>query len=394
MSSSPPSAGVAAAAHRALTTLLYLTRRATTLRRAFDAVLQRPLTELLQAWARARRHHGNVDADLALAEERELPGERAAMRAITTEMSAFLRRHYPNGGAERAGNTKTYGLLEASLEVPPLPADLSVGLFARPATYPAWVRFAGPGPLATPDIRNNGVLSIGVKLRSVCGRTLLDEEPDSLDLTGISTPTFTTPNVLENRKLQRYIGRGLPAFYFLNPRDPHLFDMLMQALYARAHASPFETSYWSGVPYLFGPGRAFRYRLAPTAQTRSRVPLPAPDDYLREAMQRRLRHGAVTFDLHIQLQERPALEPVEDASLIWRGAETKVARLTIAPQDFHTPTRVRLARDMTINPWHTIAEHRPLGNQNRARRDIYLAASRVRHELNNATHRAPGSANS
>ena len=37
------------------------------------------------------------------------------------------------------------------------------------------------------------------------GDKLLDDEKWTQDFTGISAPTFTTPNILENLKLQRHV---------------------------------------------------------------------------------------------------------------------------------------------------------------------------------------------
>jgi hypothetical protein len=64
--------------------------------------------------------------------------------------------------------------------------------------------------------------------------------------------------------------------------------------------------------------------------------------------------------------------PIEDASVIWRSPEDRVATLRIPRQPFDTADRDALARAFTINPWHAVADHRPLGNQNRARRHVYL----------------------
>jgi hypothetical protein len=71
-----------------------------------------------------------------------------------------------------------------------------------------WTRFAGPGPLAAADIENNGILSVAIKVMGVEGEKLLDEERMTQDFTGISAPTFTTPNIIENLKLMRAKRKG------------------------------------------------------------------------------------------------------------------------------------------------------------------------------------------
>ena len=101
-----------------------------------------------------------------------MPNEDVVARQIADQMTLFLRRTYANSTAERAGNTKTYGVVRARFEVPELPEDLRVGVFREPREYTAWVRFGGPGPLVVDDIIDNGILSIGIKLVGVEGEKL------------------------------------------------------------------------------------------------------------------------------------------------------------------------------------------------------------------------------
>jgi hypothetical protein len=269
------------------------------------------------------------------------------------------------------------------------------GVFARAQTFRAWVRFSGPGPASPPDIDEVGILSIGIKLMGVPGRKLLDDEQFTQDFTGISAPTFTTPDVKENAKLQAAIRRGTPLFYFINPFDSHLLDGVMQGLWARTQASPLETRYWSCAPYLLGEGRAMQYSVRPRSKARSRVPrLPfrPPDNYLRQAMAATLAREAVEFDFLVQPQTDPRRMPVENASVRWPEALSPfvpVATLRLPPQQFDSPAQLAFAHNLSFNPWHCLPEHRPLGNQNRARRQIYWALSQLRQSMNNTPHREP-----
>ena len=129
--------------------------------------------------------------------------------------------------------------MRADFEVlPDLPPYLRHGIFEQPRTYRAWVRFAGPGPLAPPDLEDNGVLSIGIKLIGVEGSKLLDDERMTQDFSGISAPTFTTPNIVENLKLQKQVYEGTPIFYFIQPFDSHIADGIMQGLYSKTQCQP------------------------------------------------------------------------------------------------------------------------------------------------------------
>ncbi|OLE96964.1 MAG: hypothetical protein AUG75_13860, partial [Cyanobacteria bacterium 13_1_20CM_4_61_6] len=251
------------------------------LRNAFDGLFRGLIVAAAQALINLRRE----DEGLGVAEERELPQEAEVVREITQQMTQFLYKHYRHGIAERAGNTKTYGLVRASFEVSAdLRQDLWVGVFQPGRRYAAYVRFGGPGPLAPPDLEDNGVLSIGVKLLGVPGDKLIDDEKFTQDFTGISAPTFTTPTIYENLKLQQYVYRDIGALYFLNPLDGHYLDAVMQGIYAKTHGSPLEATYWSCVPFLFGAHRAVKYAFRPLSREKTRVPWHPSANYLREAM--------------------------------------------------------------------------------------------------------------
>jgi len=351
-------------------------------RDGFDRFLRPPLVALVQALIQRRLPPQPV----GLAEEGELPGEAAATREIINTMATFARRTYAHSTSERIGNSKTYGIVHGDFEVlSELPERLQHGVFAQARTFPVWVRFGGPGPLTPPDPRDNGILSVGIKLMDVPGTKLLDDERRTQDFTGISSPTFTTRDVVENVKLQRRLLQGLPAFYFVDPRDSHLLDAVMQGLYSRMNPSPLEVSYWSCVPYMLGDGQAMRYAIHPRTHERTPIPARPAANYLRHAMARTLAARPVEFDFKVQLQTDPQRMPIENASVIWserRSPPVTVARLRLPVQQFDTPEQHAFARSLSFQPWHCISEHRPLGNQNRARRAIYYELSKLRQAMN------------
>jgi len=356
-----------------------------------DALTREPLTRLVQALIRARL----PDDGLALAQEKAIAGEDALVTGIVADMSRYLRTNYTAGTAQRGGNTKTHGVVRGELVIHDgLPANLRHGLFAQPARYPAWVRFGGPGPALPPDIDDVGVLSIGVKVMGVPGPKLMDDERFTQDFTGISTPVFTTPDLQANAKLQAAIGRGLPLFYFIGPGG-HFLDALMQGLWSRTQTSPLETDYWSCVPYLLGEGQAMQYAFRPVDAGRSRIPgLPGrpSDNYLREAMARTLADKAARFEMLLQVQTDPRRMPIEHASVRWFGPDASpvvAATLELPRQRFDTDAQLAFASRLSINPWHCLPAHRPLGNQNRGRLTIYRTLSQLRQQMNATPHVEP-----
>lgn len=58
-------------------------------------------------------------------------------------------------------------------------------------------------------------------------------------------------------------------------------------------------------------------------------------------------------------------------------------------QDFSSKEALTYCENLSFSPWHTLPEHRPIGGIQRARKDIYQAISKVRHELNKQPRNEP-----
>jgi hypothetical protein len=105
-----------------------------------------------------------------------------------------------------------------------------------------------------------------------------------------------------------------------------------------------------------------------------------------------LAQREVIFDFQLQVQTDPHRMPIENASVEWPerlSPYITVAALRIPPQRFDSPGQLAFANNLSFNPWHSLPAHRPLGNQNRARRTVYLELSRLRRELNDEPHLEP-----
>lgn len=367
--------------------LVQLERRIDPLfRPAFDAVLRDPLARAITSIINARRH----DEGLKVGEEKLLPDEEAYFDSIISSFQAQLRGLWKPGAFERGGNTKTHGIVRAEFTVHDgLPSQLRHGVFAEARTYKAWVRFSGPGPYITPDIDDVGFMSISVKLMGVPGPKLMAEEKYTQDLLGVSVPIFVSPDASANAQLQIESLKNAQIYYFINLHRPHILDLLMQSIYLKTQSSPLESPYFSQVGYLLGEGQAMQYSFWPVSSNRTKVPrLPfrPPDDYLRQAMAATLAKQDAVFEVKVQLQTDPFLMPLENSAVLWPDDLSPlrtVATLRIPKQAFTSPAQMDFAKQLSYNPWHCLAEHRPLGNINRARKRVYDTLSRFRHSMNN-----------
>jgi hypothetical protein len=368
------------------TVLVHLERRFDPLfRPAFDAVLRDPLAGLVTALI----NWGRPSEGLKIAEEKPMPDEEAYLDSIIASFEKQMRGLWKPGEFERGGNTKTHGIVRAEFRVHDnLPAELRHGIYAEPRTFRAWVRFSGPGPYITPDIDDVGFMSISVKLMGVPGPKLMDDEKFTQDMFGVSTPTFVTPDTRANAQLQIESCKNAQIFYFVNFHRSHVLDLIMQGLWIKTQSSPFEAPYFSCVPYLLGEGQAMQYSFWPLRKRRTpipRLPLRPPNDYLRNAMVATLAEEDVEIDVRLQRQTDPHLMPIENNAVLWPeklSPRISAATLHIPRQKFDSPEQLDFAKRLSFNPWHSIPEHRPLGNQSRARKRMYQTLSRLRHTMN------------
>jgi hypothetical protein len=189
--------------------------------------------------------------------------------------------------------------------------------------------------------------------------------------------------------------KNAQLFYFFNFQETHVLDGIMNLLWTKTQTSPLESEYFSCVPYLLGEGQAMQYSFRSRLTTRTRVPrVPRrpPDNYLRDAMVATLANQDVEFDVLLQVQTDPFLMPVENSAVMWPtrlSPRVPAAVLRIPKQTFDSPEQLAFARVLSYNPWHCIAEHRPLGNVSRARKRMYYELSALRQKMNGVRHYEP-----
>lgn len=380
--------------HRLLVRILEVERRLEPyFRPTLNYLLREPSAAVLQYLINFRRPNDM----LGLAEEKPFPYEEQSLDEIIELMSAQMRGHFQPGKYERGGNTKTHGLVRATVTVrDDIPERMKKGLFATVRSYPAYVRFSGPGPDVPRDIQDVGFSSMAMKIMDVPGPKIMDDEAFTQDMSCVCTPTFVTRNIKDNARLQDWSLRDMPMYYFLDPRDSHLLDFMMQALWNETQYNPLGHRYFSCVPYLLGEGQAMLYSFASKTRVDRRIPgIPfgkVPDNYLRDNMVKTLDEQDVEFDLLVQLQTDPHRMPIENAGVRWPEKLSPfipVATIHIPRQKFDSPEQFAFTSQLSINPWHCLHEHRPLGNQSRARRRMYLELSTFRQEINGTPHIEP-----
>jgi nicotinic acid mononucleotide adenylyltransferase len=87
--------------------------------------------------------------------------------------------------------------------------------------------------------------------------------------------------------------------------------------------------------------------------------------------------------------------PVEDVTVEWSeqlSPFVTVAKVRIPRQDISGDDNLEKMDALSFTPWRVTAEHCPLGNIMRARKEVYRRASVLRHTLNHQQRKEPGSA--
>ena len=113
-------------------------------------------------------------------------------------------------------------------------------------------------------------------------------------------------------------------------------------------------------------------------------PEELPDDYFTRALAASLRSEEAVFDFKVHVQTNAETMPVEDVSVEWSEQDSPpvtVATLRIRPQPVDPSSDVSAeCESRSFNPWHALAEHRPIGGINRLRRVVYEASVAKRGE--------------
>jgi hypothetical protein len=311
----------------------------------------------------------------ALAEEVVGSDEAAVVAQFVEFLKATSTRHHPNGTVPRFNQGRAAGCVDAELVVPDgLPQDLRVGLFAHPRSYKARIRFANA---SSQSDKERDVRGMSIKVSGAAGENLTPGVSDH-DFILNSHPVMMvghTKTFLDLLKAVEEGGAAEGLFFVTHPRAAAV------ALAARQHhTSHLEIPYWSTTPYLFGPGRAVKYSARPKSPRKTPLPDPLTDDYLRERLVAHLASEAARFELCVQFQTDGRKTPIEDASVEWRESDSPfraVAEIRIPVQTLESASAAS-CEQLVFNPWHTLVDHRPLGDFNRARREIYRAMAAFR----------------
>ena len=325
------------------------------------------------------------------------------------------------GRAVRDAHAKGYGVVKAEVEIlGQVPAEYAQGIYAVPGKHGAVIRFSNGQPHPGPDMLLGPVTGLALKIFDITGPTLLEDEPDTgtFDYATINAPVFFC-NTVEHYlfindlflEAGQYFAQGRPGQHrFFRDwvtgkgtldQDQWAWEELF-AFVSLAQIRPVNlllSNYWTMGAVRHGDYVA-KIRIAPVPGFASRVArrtldLASAPEVFRPALVAELRERSFEFDLQVQLCADIDRMPVEDVTVEWPeqlSPFVTVAKVRIPEQDISGDDNLEKMDALSFTPWRVTAEHSPLGNIMRARKEAYRHASVLRHTLNHQQRKEPGSA--
>lgn len=112
----------------------------------------------------------------------------------------------------------------------------------------------------------------------------------------------------------------------------------------------------------------------------------APINVISQELRNFHMKNKVTYSFCAQLLQNLDDQPVEDLGIEWDEKKyplEQVATIEFEPQDSYIPEfRVWWDDKITVNSWHGLKTHQPLGSTNRMRRVVYAESRKLRLKVN------------
>ena len=307
--------------------------------------------------------------------------------------------------AFRSVHAKSHALLKAHLSVPTdIPPFLQQGLFQPGAEYPVIMRFStNPGDILPDSISSPRGLALKVVGVADAEMAPMHAGQTTQDFVLVNGKTFGAPDAAGFLKIVKLLeehvtdSEGLKQFVSTSTR---LVDNVLEAVgggsdtlkaFGHPETNILGESFYSQAPMRYGYYIA-KISVEPASENLKKLTgkhvehLGKRYSGLRDEAVKFFETETAEWNVCVQLCTDLEKMPVEDASVKWPedlSPYIPVARIVAGPQKAYSPERrVYVDENLSFNPWHCLAAHRPLGNIMRARFEAYKASSQFRHSAN------------
>jgi len=326
--------------------------------------------------------------------ERIEPDEERVFKEFASTVIAAQQKeaaHESKGPLARGFHAKLHAGLVGEFQVlDDIPDFARFGVFRQARVFPAVIRFSNGTPRNQADKRPEP-RGIAIKLIGVAGDKLPPGNRDDVTQDFLATSHSVTSTVRSAKQFIAFIeaerkSGPLPVNLAraVGVRESVRILSALVRTVVLSRVSSLATEHYSGTaPIKLGP-YAVKFTVRPAEQTKPPAQRQRTENFLREELAERLREGDLFFDFVVQFYVDDECTPIEDTSVSWKPEDApfvKLAQLRIPSCDLNDPLvkeRSNLIDRFSFSPWHTIEEHRPLGNVMRARRIAHEASANLR----------------
>jgi hypothetical protein len=266
---------------------------------------------------------------------------------------------------------------------------LAKGIFAKPAIYPALVRFGNADPKKNSDFKDVRSLSFSVELLPDPGASGGRQDFSMQNATTL--PINDSPAFLA---IMKVLTASNPAagLWSLSAKDKLRVFRTLALVQVQAHQTikPYQNlRYWSTVPFGHGSEESVKHSLTPSPENPANVLQRKNPNGLRDELIRHVQEDRKmsSFDFAVQFVDPQRMTYwgkhqdvkfwIENASVEWKESEAPfhtIGRLTLLPKSILEPDDATYI-DVT---GHSTPDSTPVGSINRARSPAEHASRKAR----------------
>ena len=334
----------------------------------------------------ADRNPAREQADIAAITEKSLLMQT---NAAAKQRRSLCRGTHASGVCARA----QFEIFDVNVgRAPELAAQLAKGIFGKPGTYPAVVRFANADPNINSDFKPD-VRSLSFSVDLTQGDPAGASRQDFSMQNATTLPINDSPAFIATVKVLT-ASNPVAGLWSLPFKDKLrvVRTLALAGLQAKQKIRPYQQlRYWSTVPFRHGPDDVVKFSAIPSPDNPAHPLQKSNPKGLQDELVRHIREDSQLswFDFAVQFLDtskmtywgkpRDANFWTENASVEWNEAEApfhKVARLTlIGNSQLSTEASEAVYFDVTGN---STLDSKPVGSINRARCPAEVASRKAR----------------
>jgi len=320
------------------------------------------------------------------------PGEAEKIQEVSAQFNRFQMMNFnEHMHCLRGTHLKTQGCVMGKFIVHDnLPEYLAQGMFAKPGTYDVIMRYSSLTPKIVPD-NAPAPRGIGMKIFGVEGDKIWGEDKKTQDWTFNNYPVLELRDPQTTYDIADALERNwndLPKFAEEQSKRVDADVATLGGGLPRQHM--YAMPEYSQSAYRHGAYVA-KYGVFPTGAAQLAAvdkEIASSDPINIISQETRAFHLAhkVTYSFCAQMLQDLTEQPVDDIGIEWDPAKypfEQLATLEFEPQDAWLPEfRTWWDDRITVNSWHGLKEHQPLGSTNRMRRVVYAESRKLRLRVN------------